>query len=106
MDGRDRQAQPQGKAVVGRRQIAGTVDNHAAQRMRSRAGIRSEEHTSELQSLKRISYAVLRLTKNTRPYYVHHTTSTAILRYIIFQSHTLYHQSTIRNTHTLYYFHT
>src|SRR3546814_6600093 len=29
----------------------------------SEAGIRSEEHTSELQSLMRISYAVFRLTK-------------------------------------------
>src|SRR3546814_1181437 len=29
-------------------------------------GLRSEEHTSELQSLMRISYAVFRLTKNTK----------------------------------------
>src|SRR3546814_9384197 len=34
---------------------------------RARRGIRSEEHTSELQSLMRISYAVFFLTKkNTR----------------------------------------
>src|SRR3546814_3402480 len=32
----------------------------------SRAGIRSEEHTSELQSLMRISYAVFCLKKKTR----------------------------------------
>src|SRR3546814_2532947 len=30
------------------------------------AGVRSEEHTSELQSLMRISYAVFCLKKNTR----------------------------------------
>src|SRR3546814_10159125 len=30
-------------------------------------GLRSEEHTSELQSLMRISYAVFCLTKNRRP---------------------------------------
>src|SRR3546814_10835292 len=31
-----------------------------------RAGVGSEEHTSELQSLMRISYAVFRLTKKTQ----------------------------------------
>src|SRR3546814_6471756 len=31
------------------------------------AGVRSEEHTSELQSLMRISYAVFCLKKNTTP---------------------------------------
>src|SRR3546814_9843338 len=35
--------------------------------------LRSEEHTSELQSLMRISYAVFRLKKKTRNYYDHHT---------------------------------
>src|SRR3546814_8769345 len=38
------------------------------ERRRDRAhGTRSEEHTSELQSLMRISYAVLCLTKKTQP---------------------------------------
>src|SRR3546814_8612996 len=36
-----------------------------AQRLRQRADERSEEHTSELQSLMRISYAVLCLRKKT-----------------------------------------
>src|SRR3546814_4773621 len=36
---------------------------------------RSEEHTSELQSLMRISYAVFCLTKKTHTHYLHpHTT--------------------------------
>src|SRR3546814_7260799 len=33
---------------------------------------RSEEHTSELQSLMRISYAVFCLTKQTKPTYTQH----------------------------------
>src|SRR3546814_9142644 len=35
--------------------------------------IRSEEHTSELQSLMRISYAVFCLKKKKRIYMIHHT---------------------------------
>src|SRR3546814_8648072 len=37
---------------------------------RSPAGSRSEEHTSELQSLMRISYAVFCLKKKTRAYII------------------------------------
>src|SRR3546814_7199914 len=37
------------------------------------SGLRSEEHTSELQSLMRISYAVFCLTKNTKHYYITHS---------------------------------
>src|SRR3546814_9466572 len=42
----------------------------------NRVGKRSEEHTSELQSLMRISYAVFCLKKKNKPYYQqqHHTT--------------------------------
>src|SRR3546814_3758217 len=36
--------------------------------------IRSEEHTSELQSLMRISYAVFCLTKRTNKYLMHNRT--------------------------------
>src|SRR3546814_4548928 len=35
--------------------------------------LRSEEHTSELQSLMRISYAVVCLKKKKEPYIPHHT---------------------------------
>src|SRR3546814_1729625 len=42
---------------------------------RSRSVHRSEEHTSELQSLMRISYAVFCLTKKTK-YEILHTTKT------------------------------
>src|SRR3546814_2971317 len=38
---------------------------------RGRAGTRSEEHTSELQSLMRISYAVFCLKKKRRQNYYH-----------------------------------
>src|SRR3546814_5801582 len=38
--------------------------------------LRSEEHTSELQSLMRISYAVFCLKKKTTPHHHHHPTTT------------------------------
>src|SRR3546814_2164783 len=38
-------------------------------------GRRSEEHTSELQSLMRISYAVFCLTKKKQTYHIIHTTT-------------------------------
>src|SRR3546814_2313160 len=38
-------------------------------------GLRSEEHTSELQSLMRISYAVFCLKKKTQPLQSHDTTN-------------------------------
>src|SRR3546814_3346772 len=38
----------------------------AVPRLRARGGFRSEEHTSELQSLMRISYAVFCLKKKTK----------------------------------------
>src|SRR3546814_1447217 len=38
-----------------------------ALRVRRRGALRSEEHTSELQSLMRISYAVFCLKKKTKP---------------------------------------
>src|SRR3546814_9659970 len=38
------------------------------------AGVRSEEHTSELQSLMRISYAVFCLKKKTKTTATHHQT--------------------------------
>src|SRR3546814_5175864 len=42
------------------------VSTGRAERRRLQAGIRSEEHTSELQSLMRISYAVFCLKKKTK----------------------------------------
>src|SRR3546814_2535111 len=44
--------------------LAADID-HAIQRTRSAGRLRSEEHTSELQSLMRISYAVFCLKQNT-----------------------------------------
>src|SRR3546814_10766282 len=52
--------------------IAVRADGHVAS-LRSRRRSRSEEHTSELQSLMRISYAVFCLKKKTKPS-VKHTT--------------------------------
>src|SRR3546814_4683805 len=43
-------------------------------------GFRSEEHTSELQSLMRISYAVFCLNKKTTKKYKYKETNTAITR--------------------------
>src|SRR3546814_6589721 len=52
---------------VGRARRGGLfVLRAVARRWRERAGDRSEEHTSELQSLMRISYAVFCLKKNTQ----------------------------------------
>src|SRR3546814_2959334 len=42
--------------------------------LRTVAQDRSEEHTSELQSLMRISYAVFCLKKKTNTYILHHNT--------------------------------
>src|SRR3546814_5898778 len=48
--------------------------------------IRSEEHTSELQSLMRISYAVFCLKKKTKPHY-----------HIYFHNHQLHHHNITQN---------
>src|SRR3546814_3628327 len=48
---------------LGRREAEGLCP---VRRIDRRAGIRSEEHTSELQSLMRISYAVFCLKKKTK----------------------------------------
>src|SRR3546814_2829105 len=50
--------------------------DHDHGRILHRAGERSEEHTSELQSLMRISYAVFCLKKNTPNYTRPHNHST------------------------------
>src|SRR3546814_10667588 len=60
----------EGAARRGRRtrhQLSRRGDAEAGEAARRRAGLRSEEHTSELQSLMRISYAVFCLKKKTRP---------------------------------------
>src|SRR3546814_1219614 len=46
---------PQGHQIIGKRHVVGNV----------RRNSRSEEHTTDLQSLMRISYAVFRLNKQT-----------------------------------------
>src|SRR3546814_3950053 len=57
----DRRAAEVGHAVVG----DGVVDRLGAHLAQADVGARSEEHTSELQSLMRISYAVFCLKKKT-----------------------------------------
>src|SRR3546814_8685705 len=47
-----------------------------AHRPRARSPCRSEEHTSELQSLMRISYAVFCLKKKKKKRHLHRTTQT------------------------------
>src|SRR3546814_6532495 len=44
-----------------------TIGRAAVPNVESRRDLRSEEHTSELQSLMRISYAVFCLQKNNKP---------------------------------------
>src|SRR3546814_6047343 len=59
----------QGGAAVGRRRRGNPLRRVRGDRRRQRArpaGGRSEEHTSELQSLMRISYAVLCLKKKRK----------------------------------------
>src|SRR3546814_9109508 len=67
------------RAVPGRRPGNGKCRPKAAAAstplMSAHCVMRSEEHTSELQSLMRISYAVFCLTKKN-----HHTTSYTLLR--------------------------
>src|SRR3546814_3315701 len=46
---------------------------HGRRRSAMHAQFRSEEHTSELQSLMRISYAVFCLKKKNTTYIIHHT---------------------------------
>src|SRR3546814_1838106 len=52
-----------GKMRTERKQFRACLDNEAAC---TAAGLRSEEHTSELQSLMRIAYAVFCLQKKTQ----------------------------------------
>src|SRR3546814_8098778 len=52
----------------------------AASHVQRKYGIRSEEHTSELQSLMRISYAVFCLKKKKKPTTIQHYTVYEILR--------------------------
>src|SRR3546814_2040260 len=54
-----------GDDVAGGAVLAHEVDQHAAPRGQVAEQARSEEHTSELQSLMRISYAVFCLKKKT-----------------------------------------
>src|SRR3546814_3999496 len=62
-------------AVRRRRHLAGSsiAGNHLGMRARSMVAIRSEEHTSELQSLMRISYAVFCLKKIKKTTSIIHT---------------------------------
>src|SRR3546814_8089327 len=60
-------------AESGRR---GLFDRHRAAARHDRAAARSEEHTSELQSLMRISYAVFCLKKKNIKIKIHYTRHT------------------------------
>src|SRR3546814_4665957 len=48
--------------------VSARVEHVEGPQVRARLGFRSEEHTSELQSLMRISYAVFCLKKKTKKY--------------------------------------
>src|SRR3546814_2678322 len=70
MRGKGALAQPRSLDEIARRQALRLMPNQQAEGFQSRWMRRSEEHTSELQSLMRISYAVFCLKKkkniNTR----------------------------------------
>src|SRR3546814_2435738 len=53
-------------AEAQRRDLQGRSDEAAQRALQRLQGVRSEEHTSELQSLMRISYAVFCLKKKTQ----------------------------------------
>src|SRR3546814_6490832 len=62
-------------AIADRNSLAGVVRAHiAVKEMAKGSGMRSEEHTSELQSLMRISYAVFCLKKKKKQTSKKHTT--------------------------------
>src|SRR3546814_2534514 len=66
----ERQPLHQARVQAGRRDPGGADGDHAVDGVAGQAGLgqaalRSEEHTSELQSLMRISYAVFCLKKKT-----------------------------------------
>src|SRR3546814_2419503 len=67
--------------------IPGAVEAHIARC----AGGRSEEHTSELQSLMRISYAVFCLKKKTNQDTLHTSTSLTTLMSAVFLSTNIQH---------------
>src|SRR3546814_7132436 len=57
------------------RQVADAIGLHDVAKLAMKGGdteVRSEEHTSELQSLMRISYAVFCLKKKTKTHYYNH----------------------------------
>src|SRR3546814_5858746 len=57
---------------------AGQVRQRAVKHAEHRSRMRSEEHTSELQSLMRISYAVFCLKKKNKPTHTNTTEATEI----------------------------
>src|SRR3546814_5727187 len=63
--GRTRSVATEARLSRPRRLLTANVQ-HSDSHTRSQGGLRSEEHTSELQSLMRISYAVFCLKKKTR----------------------------------------
>src|SRR3546814_2316934 len=64
----DRPGQARLASTKGFRQAQIHLQAQGRERLSRRARIRSEEHTSELQSLMRISYAVFCLKKKTKNY--------------------------------------
>src|SRR3546814_5568154 len=81
--GKGRIPPPQG--IYGARMLADRAAGFAhircvRQHFQKQSFLRSEEHTSELQSLMRISYAVFCLKKK-KPHYTTHYTSTKLVPY-------------------------
>src|SRR3546814_2346037 len=84
-------------AGIGVHRLALAVADHRRQRRLIIA--RSEEHTSELQSLMRISYAVFCLKKKTKAT-THASQNTSIIIYLLIYSSTKYHYITTHHYYT------
>src|SRR3546814_7817258 len=64
--------------LKGRSRAKRTMWSRRAQEYEAKINSRSEEHTSELQSLMRIAYAVFRLEKKNKLVHAHNSCSTRI----------------------------
>src|SRR3546814_2580286 len=74
------------------------IDVHRLAQQRQ-AGLRSEEHTSELQSLMRISYAVFCLKKKTHTMHIHKSYHLSIMQQPSVIKHP--HQTKLNQVYTI-----
>src|SRR3546814_10045342 len=93
-------------ALPGARRRQGRVPRRAASQGPAARGGRSEEHTSELQSLMRISYAVFCLKKKTKficSYHIFQSSTSTDVQYYTFSpaTHNTYSNSYDNNLYSI-----